>query len=149
MRDDSYLDISDHDSFKSGVPHKTFERLRNEEPIFWTKEKNGRGFWSILRHGDILKVNQNYKVFSSERGIRIEDQTEEEYIARRTFQETDPPAHRNIRSLLNPAFSKQKMDEYENLVRKLASDIINQAIQNTKFEAVDKIAKKLPMMMLG
>ena len=41
------------------------------------------------------------------------------------------------------------MDEYENLVRKLASDIINQAIQNTKFEAVDKIAKKLPMMMLG
>ena len=38
MADDSYLDISDHDSFKSGVPHKTFERLRNEEPIFWTKE---------------------------------------------------------------------------------------------------------------
>ncbi len=65
MIDDSYLDISDHESFKSGVPHKTFERLRNEEPIFWTKEKNGRGFWSILRHGDILKVNQNYKVFSS------------------------------------------------------------------------------------
>ena len=149
MADDSYLDISDHDSFKSGVPHKTFERLRNEEPIFWTKEKNGRGFWSILRHSDILKVNQNYKVFSSERGIRIEDQTEEEYIARRTFQETDPPAHRNVRSLLNPAFSKQKMDEYESLVRKLASDIIDHAIQNNRFEAVDKIAKKLPMMMLG
>lgn len=149
MKDDGFIDISDHDSFKNGVPHKTFERLRNEEPVFWTKEKNGRGFWSIVRHNDILKINQNYKVFSSERGIRIEDQTEEEYIARRTFQETDPPAHRNIRSLLNPAFSKQKMDEYEGLVRKLASDIICNTLQDSKFEAVDKIAKKLPMLMLG
>ena len=31
----------------------------------------------------------------------------------------------------------------------MASDIINHAIQNNRFEAVDKIAKKLPMMMLG
>ena len=49
MKDDGFLDLSDHDSFSMGVPHLTFERLRKEDPIFWTKEKNGRGFWSILR----------------------------------------------------------------------------------------------------
>ena len=108
--------------------------------------KNGRGFWSILRHQDILRVNQNHKVFSSERGIRIEDQTEDEYIARE-LSETDPPTHRTIRSLKSGIFQTEN-DGYENLVRELASNIINEATQNNKFEAVDAIAKKLPMLML-
>ena len=37
MIDDGYLDISDHDSFTNGVPHKTFKRLRNDDPIHLTK----------------------------------------------------------------------------------------------------------------
>ena len=78
MEDNGFLDLSDHDSFANGVPHKTFERIRNEDPVFWTKEKNGRGFWSITKHADILKINRDNKVFSSAQGIRIEDQTEEE-----------------------------------------------------------------------
>ena len=49
MEDNGFLDLSDHDSFANGVPHKTFERIRNEDPVFWTKEKNGRGFWSITK----------------------------------------------------------------------------------------------------
>ncbi len=36
-------------------------------------------------------------MFSSARGIRMEDQTYEEYLARRTFQETDPPEHMQTR----------------------------------------------------
>ena len=41
---------------------------------------------------------------SSAKGIRIEDQTEEEYEARKTFQETDPPDHTYFRMLVNEAF---------------------------------------------
>ena len=43
MKDNGFLDLSDHDSFSSGVPHLTFKRIRNEDPIYWTNEKNGRG----------------------------------------------------------------------------------------------------------
>ena len=53
MKDNGFLDLSDHDSFSSGVPHLTFKRIRNEDPIYWTNEKNGRGFWSITKHSDI------------------------------------------------------------------------------------------------
>ena len=55
MKDDGYLDLSDHDSFSNGVPHNTFERIRTEDPVCWTEEINGRGFWSITKHADILK----------------------------------------------------------------------------------------------
>ena len=35
MIDNGHLDLLDHDSFAAGVPHKTFERLRKEDPISW------------------------------------------------------------------------------------------------------------------
>ena len=149
MEDNGFLDLSDHDSFANGVPHKTFERIRNEDPVFWTKEKNGRGFWSITKHADILKINRDNKVFSSAQGIRIEDQTEEEYLARRTFQETDPPEHRVTRMMLAPAFSQKAIANYETMVRELAYDIVKNALSENEFDAVEKIAKQLPMMMLG
>ena len=149
MKDNGFLDLSDHDSFSTGVPHLTFERLRNEDPVYWTKEKYGRGFWSITKHSDILKVNKDNKTFSSAQGIRIEDQTEEEYLARRTFQETDPPEHRITRMMLAPAFSQKAIATYENMIRDLAKNIIDKAIISSEFDIVEKIAKQLPMMMLG
>ena len=47
MKDDGYLDLSDHDSFSNGVPHNTFERIRKEDPVYWTEEINGRGFGQL------------------------------------------------------------------------------------------------------
>jgi hypothetical protein len=41
----------------------------------------------------LLALNRQTDLLSSARGIRMEDQTYEEYLARRTFQETDPPEH--------------------------------------------------------
>ena len=47
--DDGFLDITNPDVYTHGVPHKTFKRLRNEAPVSWTPEKEGRGFWSVTR----------------------------------------------------------------------------------------------------
>ena len=137
MKDNGFLDLSDHDSFSGGVPRLTFKRIRNEDPIYWTNEKNGSGFWSITKHSDILKINRDNKIFSSAKGIRIEDQSEEEYLARRTFQETDPPEHRITRMMLAPAFSQKAISNYEGMIRDLASEIIQEALKNTEFDIVD------------
>ena len=148
--DDGQLDLSNHDSFWNGVPHKTFERLRAEDPVHWTPEHDGgRGFWSITRHADIMTANRDNSIFSSGRGIRIEDQTYEEYLARRTFQETDPPEHRITRKMVNPAFTKMAIAEYEGMIRDLAKGIVDKALSQPEFDAVEEIAKQLPMMMLG
>ena len=148
--DDGHLDLSNHDSFWRGVPHKTFDRLRAEDPVHWTPEHDGgRGFWSITRHADIAMANKENQIFSSAQGIRIEDQTYEEYLARRTFQETDPPEHRLTRKMVNPAFTRAAMQGYEPLIRELASGIVSDALKSRQFDAVDAIAKRLPMMMLG
>ena len=149
-RDDGFLNIADHDSYTDGVPHASFARLRAEDPVHWTIPTDGmRSFWSVTRQADILEANGKPEIFSSAQGIRIEDQSHEEYLARRTFQETDPPEHRVTRKLVNPAFSRPAIAQYEEMIRALAGDIVDAAFAKGSFDAVDTIAKQLPMMMLG
>ena len=87
--DDGYADLSSHDAFANGAPLNTFARLRRDDPMHWTEYAQGENYWSVTRHADIFELNRQTDLLSSARGIRIEDQSYEEYLARRTFQETD------------------------------------------------------------
>jgi len=150
MHDDGYLNLLSHDSFAGGVPHKTFARLRKDDPLHWNEgDADTKGFWNITRHADIAFANKENQIFSSAQGIRLEDQSAEEYLARRTFQETDPPEHTKVRRLVNPNFAKPIVGEFEPVIRELSSNIVGKALRNTEFDAVEAIAKQLPMLMLG
>ncbi len=147
--DDGHADLSSHDSFSQGAPHNTFARLRREDPVSWTDYPQGKGYWSITRHADILALNRNVAVFSSAQGIRMEDQTHEEYLARRTFQETDPPEHTRHRMLLAKAFSGPVVQQFDQQIRDLCNSILDKALQACEFDAVECIARELPMRVLG
>ncbi|MGD9861633.1 MAG: cytochrome P450 [Pseudodonghicola sp.] len=147
--DDGFADLTSHDTFAAGAPHNTFARLRREDPLHWTAYKDGQDFWSVTRHADIAEMNKNTAVFSSARGIRMEDQSYEEYLARRTFQETDPPEHTQTRMLLMRAFSRPVMAQYEEDIRALCDEILDTALAKGTFDATRDIARQLPMRMLG
>ena len=147
--DDGYADLTSHDTFVHGPPHNTFARLREKDPLHWTTWQNGEDFWSVTRHADILEMNRNTEVFSSARGIRMEDQTYEEYLARRTFQETDGIEHRAMRMKVQKAFSAPVIAEFETDIRDLCVEILDDALSTNTFDATKKISRELPMRMLG
>ncbi|MCE8539689.1 cytochrome P450 [Ruegeria pomeroyi] len=147
--DDGHADLTSHDAFAGGAPHNTFARLRREDPLHWTEYTDGQDFWSVTRHADIAEMNKNTAVFSSARGIRMEDQSYEEYLARRTFQETDPPEHSQTRMKLMKAFSRTTMAQYEDDIRAICVDILDEVLDKGTFDATKEIARQLPMRMLG
>ncbi|SMR73036.1 hypothetical protein SAMN04488030_1785 [Aliiroseovarius halocynthiae] len=147
--DDGFADLSSHDTFANGAPHSTFARLRREDPLSWTDWDGGEGFWNVVRHADITELNRNYELMSSARGIRMEDQTYEEYLARRTFQETDPPEHMKTRVKVGKAFSRPVVAGFEDQIRELCHPILDAALEAGTFDATKIIARQLPMMMLG
>ena len=147
--DDGYADLWSHDAFAAGPPLNTFARLRREDPVSWSDYPEGAGFWSITRYEDISTLNRDSELMSSAQGIRMEDQTYEEYLARRTFQETDPPDHTRVRNLVAKAFSQPMIVKYEEQIRKLCAEILDEALAQSEFDAVHMIARKLPMRVLG
>ena len=142
-------DLSSHDSFVDSVPHKTFEALRRDDPVSWFDEHDASGFWAITRHEDIVNVSRNFRQFTTRHGIRLEEMTEEERIARLTMMEQDPPEHTRLRRLVNRTFSRRFIETYRDRVRAIVSRVLDEALKQDEFDCVDAIAKPLPMLMLA
>jgi cytochrome P450 len=145
-------DIADPDTYVAAVPHATFRRLRHDDPVSWWGEDHagGHGFWAVTRHADLLTVSREVERFSSAQGIRLEEMDREETEARRTMMELDPPAHTVYRRLVSKPFSRREVYAYENAIRLLARQVVEDALADAdRFDFVDRIAKQLPMRMLG
>ncbi|TVR34612.1 MAG: cytochrome P450 [Nitriliruptor sp.] len=146
---DRWIDITDPDVYRGGVPHATFQRLRDDEPVAWTEERDGSGFWSITRYQDIIACNRDFKTFTSREGIRLEEMDEQETEARRTMMEMDPPEHTRLRRLVQGGFTRRMVSSYEDAIRLLARAVLDEALPTTRFDFVTDVARQLPMRMLG
>lgn len=143
-------DITDPDTYTQGVPHATFLRLRKEDPVSWWEETDGgHGFWAVTGYDDLLTVSRDVATYSSAQGIRLEEMTPEECDARRTIMELDPPEHTRYRRLVSKPFSRREVYAYEQGIRLLARAVVDEALPLRTFDFVDRIAKQLPMRMLG
>ena len=147
--DDGHADLTSHDTFLNGPPLNTFARLRCEDPMSWTDYADGQSFWSVTRQADILELNRQTDLLSSARGIRMEDQSYEEYLARRTFQETDGADHMAVRIKVARAFSRPVIAQFEEVIRQICVQILDDTLQKGTFDATTDIARQLPMRMLG
>lgn len=142
-------DITSHDTYTHGVPHATFARLRREDPVHWTPETDGSGFWSITTYEHALHVSRDVDTYTSAQGIRLEEMDAEEHAARKTMMEMDPPEHTRYRRLVNRGFTRRTVESYEQPIRSLAAEVVERALHNDHFDFVHEIAEELPMRMLG
>ncbi len=146
---DRWVDLTDPEVYLAGVPHATFQRLRDEDPVAWCEEHDGSGFWSITRYEDIVAVNKDFKSFTSAEGIRLEEMDPEELEARKTMMEMDPPEHTRLRRLAQGGFTRRMVASYEEAIRVLASAVLDESLPNGRFDFVTDVARQLPMRMLG
>lgn len=141
--------LTSHDTYLTGVPHETFKDLRAHDPVAWTEEPDGRGFWSVTKYDDVLYVSRHTEIFSSRFGIRMEDMDEEETEARRTLMEMDSPEHTRLRRIVARPFTPRQVADYEDAIRDLAREVLANLRGAREFDFVKEIARELPMRMLG
>ena len=144
--DDVYLD---NDAFAERVPHDTFELLRNQSPVHWYDWEHGKGFWCITRYDDIVTVLKDWRTFSSETGATaLEDLDPDQIEARKSMLDTDPPEHSSLRAIVNKGFTPRAVAAYEDLLRQLTQQILDDALPKGEFDFVEEVAKQLPIQVL-
>ena len=62
------LDVSNPMLFKANAFWAYFERMRNEDPVHYCRDSPFGPYWSITKFDDIMEVEKNHEVFSSETG---------------------------------------------------------------------------------
>ena len=73
------IDVSDPELFRTDTMWPYFERLRHEDPVHYCKESEYGPFWSVTKYKDIMHVDTNHGIYSSEAtlgGVALRNQEE-------------------------------------------------------------------------
>lgn len=146
------VDLSDPDTFVSGIPYAAFQRLRTEAPLYWQPEQNGgRGFWCVTRYDDLMAVSKDPLTFSSAKGgTNIFEVPEEDLsMLRLLMLNMDPPKHNKFRRLVSTGFTNRMVTQLEPHVREICADLIDKVAKKDSFDFVTEIAAELPLLVIA
>ena len=62
---------ADPEMFRSDTLWPYFERLRAEDPVHMAVDDEAGPYWSVTKYNDIMTVDTNHEVFSSQGGITL------------------------------------------------------------------------------
>jgi cholest-4-en-3-one 26-monooxygenase len=146
----SDVDLLDPDTFRLGRHHEMFRVIRAEDPVFWTDERRGSGFWSITRHADLITVNRDAHIFSSaEKGISIPDIDPDGAMVREMMLYMDPPRHTRYRLLVNKGFTPRMIGLLETHLQAKATAIVDSVAESGSCDFVTDIAAELPLQAIA
>jgi len=145
------VDLSDLDAFARNEAWGMFDTLRREDPVHWNEERDmGSGFWAVTRYDDVCAVDKDAETFTSTKFVNLEEVDEDLMDVRRSILETDGPRHRALRKLIHREFSAGNlMRNYEEFLRGLTRQTVDQALQSTEFDFVKKISADFPIQVLA
>ena len=144
--------------FKNNVMWSYFERLRKEDPVHYCKRPFDMGmgefldeeigpYWSITKYNDIMDVDTNHKVFSSEPAITLFDPREE--FTTPMFIAMDPPKHDVQRKAVNPVVAPNNLKNMEGLIRERTQNVLDSLPKNEPFDFVKNVSIELTTQMLA
>jgi cytochrome P450 len=141
------MDVSDPHLYQDDTWHPYFARLRREEPIHLCKESRYGPYWSVTKYKDIMQVEINHQVYSSDGAISILDPPKG--LERQSFIAMDPPKHDQQRMVVSPAVAPGNLANMEKLIRERTGRVLDGLPRNETFDWVDRVSIELTTMMLA
>lgn len=137
--------------FEHDAMWPVFERLRREDPVHYTAESEYGPYWSITKFNDIVAIDTNHQVFSSDYlrgGITITGGTTN-FEPLPMFIAMDPPRHDVQRKAVSPAVAPQQLAAMAPQIRERAAAILDGLPIGKEFDWVDLVSKELTAMTLA
>ncbi len=147
------LDPAKVEIFQNDALWGYFERLRNEDPVHFLEDSDYGPYWSITKFDDIMFVDTNHDLFSSEGGITIGPlkSMEERAAEFQTpmFIAMDPPKHDVQRATVVPVVAPRNLAALESVIRERAGRILDSLPVGEEFDWVDNVSIELTTQMLA
>jgi cytochrome P450 len=144
------IDPANADYFVDDTVGHYFARLRRDDPVHRSVSPVFGPYWSVTRYQDIMSVDTNHTVFSSDwslGGITLTDPPEGEKL--RMFIAMDPPLHDEQRKAVTPIVAPPNLATMEPLIRERTGQVLDSLPRNQTFNWVDKVSIELTTLMLA
>lgn len=144
------LDPSDPALYADSTIRFVFDRLRKESPVHYTEGGIAGNFWSVTRYQDIIHVDTNHGIYSSDwklGGINIADRRIEHQM--QSFITMDPPRHDEQRRGVAPIVAPTNLVNFEKLIRERTVAVLDSLPRDETFDWVEKVSIELTTLMLA
>ena len=144
------VDPSDPALFERDTVGHYFERLRRDDPVHLTRSARFGSFWSVTRYEDIMAVDTQHTVYSSDwsqGGIGIFDAPAEQQL--QSFISMDPPKHDEQRRTVVPAVAPANLAKMEDLIRSRTAAVLDGLPRGVTFNCVQHVSIELTTQMLA
>jgi cytochrome P450 len=144
------IDVARSSLFQRDIHWPFFDRLRKEDPVHFCAESLHGPYWSITKYNDIMAVDTNHQVFSSDAsvgGIGIAGMPNAEGPS--MFISMDPPKHDVQRKTVSPVVSPMNLQTMEPLIRERTQHVLDGLPIGEAFDWVDRVSIELTTQMLA
>ena len=139
--------------------HRLTLGLRQQNNLTCIKANEYRPFWAVSKHSDILEIEKHNRIFENTLNSVLETKETESILEEtgpwlKTLIHMDEPEHSGFRALTKEWFLPKNLKKFEERVKQLADNIIEEMLQKgEEIDFVKDVAVWFPlrviMMILG
>ena len=147
------INMNEPGLFQADLHWEYFRRLRQEDPVHLNEDEEWGRVWSVCKFNDIMAVEKNHQVYSSEDGITL-GLPKSRMFERENFQTTnfiamDPPKHDIQRATVSPVVAPRNLTKLEDTIRERAGNILDSLPRGETINWVDLVSVELTTQMLA
>lgn len=121
-------------------PNKYYAEFLKKYPVFYNKNDN---CFVISRYGDVKMAFENYSTFGSESGVLPRRNDDANHYGFDPIFMISPPKQTRLRKLAAPAFSIATSDAASDMIREIATEILDRIEVGGKFDLIEEYATPL------
>ncbi|MBN8507846.1 MAG: cytochrome P450 [Burkholderiales bacterium] len=145
------IDVSKPRLFQEDTVGHYFARLRRDDPVHFTENPFYGRFWSVTRYPDIMTVDTNHGIYSSDYtqgGIALWNAPSIEQRLH-MFIAMDPPKHDEQRKAVSPIVAPHNLASLEPLIRERTARVLDELPRGEVFDWVPRVSIELTTLMLA
>lgn len=125
-------------------PFPHYRRMRDNAPVFHDEQS---GEWHVFRYDDVQRVLADHAVFSSR--MVDEDPSEPGQLFAASLISTDPPRHRQLRSLVSQAFTPRAVEALGPRISALTGEMLDGIVSRGSADLIQELAYPLPVIVIA
>jgi cytochrome P450 len=137
-----------------GYPHDFWTRLRREDPVHWWHETEGRPFWAITKHADIVTIGKRPDLFLNAPRVVVNHVPEDAAQAQfpPTLIQMDPPKHAVYRQMVSKRFTPRYLRRMHEDIERIGKNIVDKLIERSdegECDFVQEVSAPLPIAVIA
>ena len=127
-------------------PYPTYQRLRDEAPLYYNERLD---FWGLSRFADVEAALKDIEHLSSAKGDILEVVKADPVMPPGVFINEDPPEHTMHRALVSRVFTPGRMRKLEDQIRAFCAACLDPLEDDDRFDFVLDLGAQMPVKAIG